>query len=349
MDTITHALSGALAARAMAGGARGPGLPSTAQLVVAGTVAAAFPDTDIVTSLFSTMAYLTAHRGVTHSIVLLPLWAALLALLMGVFTRKPMRGYLAVCAVGLAIHIVGDLITSFGTMILAPFSDRRFAIGTTFIIDLILTGIIVLALLASMFWRHSRVPALAGLTLLVGYVGFQGWMRVQAEAIGRDYARAQGMAGAQVTAIPRPPLPTNWTVVISAGDAYRYAHVNLWRTSMPVVRAQASLIPRMHAGFLPPSQLQWVPVARFGADPARHAVAREAWNASGFAFYRWFAQFPAVYRIDRGNPSVCVWFEDLRFLTPGRVSVPFRYGLCRQDGGPWARFRLSDDGPRPLN
>jgi inner membrane protein len=349
MDTITHALSGALAARGLASGARGPGLPSTAQLVVAGTVAAAFPDTDIVASLFSTLAYLTTHRGVTHSFLLLPLWTVLLALLMGALTRKPMRGYLAVCAAGLSIHIVGDLITSFGTMVLAPFSDRRFAIGTTFIIDLILTGIIVLALLASLFWRRSRVPAVAGLTLLVAYVGFQGWMRGQAEAIGRDYARAHGMADAQVTALPRPPLPTNWTLIVSTGDQYRYAHVNLWRTSVPVVREEASLIPRIHAAFLPANQLQWLSAARYGADPAQHALAREAWNASAFAFYRWFAQFPAVYRIDRGNPSACVWFEDLRFLTPGRVGVPFRYGVCRRDGGPWVRFRLTDDGPRPLN
>src|SRR5512139_3117090 len=106
MDTLTHALSGALLARAMAGRTRGPGLPTTGQLVVAGTVAAAFPDADVVTSLFSSLAYLTAHRGVTHSFLVLPLWAALLAVLIGALTRKPMRGYLWACAGGLAIHIV---------------------------------------------------------------------------------------------------------------------------------------------------------------------------------------------------------------------------------------------------
>jgi len=349
MDTLTHALSGALLARATAGGARAPGVPTTGQLVVAGTVAAAFPDADIVTSLFSSLAYLTAHRGVTHSFLVLPLWAALLALLMGVLTRKPMRGYLWVCAGGLAIHILGDLITSFGTMVLAPFSDRRFALGTTFIIDLLLTGIIVLGLLASAVWRQSRVPAVLGLVLLAGYIGFQGWMRAQAQAVGQAFAHEQGWMDAAVTAFPRPPLPTNWTVVVSRGDEYRYAHVNLWRDSIPVPRPEASLIPRLHAAFLPAAALQWQAATRYGADPSMQPVARDAWNAPQFSVYRWFAELPALYRIDVGNPSVCVWFEDLRFLTPGRPNVPFRHGLCRQDQGQWKRFSLTAAGPRPLN
>ena len=47
-----------------------------------------------------------------------------------------------VCA-AIFVHILGDLITQFGTMILAPFSDQRFGWGTTFIIDLPFTGIIL--------------------------------------------------------------------------------------------------------------------------------------------------------------------------------------------------------------
>lgn len=349
MDTITHALSGALLARAMGRGVRAPGVPTTAQLVAAGTVAAAFPDTDIVTSMFSSLAYLTAHRGVTHSFLMLPLWAVLLALLMGVLTRKPLRGFLWVCGAGLAIHIVGDLITSFGTMVLAPLSDRRFSIGTTFIIDLILTGIIVLGLLASAIWRRSRVPAILGLAVLCGYIGFQGWMRAQAESFGLEVARAQGWEDAQVVALPRPPLPTNWTVVISRGEQYRFAHVNLWRRDMPVANPDDRLIARLHAGFGPRAAVQWHAATRYGDDATLQPLVRDAWNAAGLGVYRWFAELPALHRVEIGNPSACVWFEDLRFLTPGRPTVPFRYGACREGAGPWQPFRLTPDGPRLLD
>jgi len=349
MDTITHALSGALIGRAMSGTTRAPGVPGAGQLVLAGTLAAAFPDSDIVTSLFSSLAYLTAHRGITHSLLVLPLWTMLLAYLMSVLTRKPMRGYLGVCAAGIAIHIGGDLITSFGTMVLAPFSDRRFALGTTFIIDLILTGIIVVALAASALWRGSRVPASVGLALLLAYVGFQGWMRVQAEEIGRAHAAAQGWTGASVLALPRAPLPTNWTIVLSEGERYRYAHVNLWRTTAPRAEPGAGFIVRTHVAFHPADAAHWQVATRYGTDLVSREVVREAWNAPALAVYRWFAELPALYRVDLGNPSLCVWFQDLRFLIPERTAVPFRHGLCRQDRGPWKRFSLTLEGPRPLD
>jgi inner membrane protein len=47
--------------------------------------------------------------------------------------------------------------------------------------------------------------------------------------------------------------------------------------------------------------------------------------------------------------STCVWFVDLRFLTPGRGSMPFRFGACREGDGPWrAQERTSDDRWRPV-
>ena len=144
--------------------------------------------------------------------------------------------------------------------------------------------------------------------------------------------------------LPRPPLPTNWTVVISDDQEYRFAHINLWRDSMPVAAPDAGLIARMHASFLPPAQAAWEARTRFGLSEADHRLALEAWSQKQFGFYRWFAELPALYRIDHGNPSTCVWFEDLRFLVPGRVVSPFRYGLCRERAGPWGLFKLTGDG-----
>ena len=53
-----------------------------------------------------------------------------------------------------------------------------------------------------------------------------------------------------------------------------------------------------------------------------------------------------LYRVDRGGAESCVWFEDLRFVTPGRERVPFRYGMCRDAGGAWAANVLRADGGR---
>src|SRR6185436_5818849 len=163
MDTLTHALSGALLARATEPATpRADELPRWLRMTV-GFFAAAFPDADFVINFIDPFTYLTTHRGVTHSIILLPLWAAVLA---GVFTlltrrRYPWRAFFGMCALGLAAHIAGDIITSFGTMIFAPFSKWRFELSTTFIIDLYFSGIIVAGLIASAVWRHTRAPAVA--------------------------------------------------------------------------------------------------------------------------------------------------------------------------------------------
>ena len=60
---------------------------------------------------------------------------------------------LLVCLLALGLHIAGDVITSFGTMIYAPFSNARVAWSTTFIIDLWFSGIIVAGLAAAWAWR----------------------------------------------------------------------------------------------------------------------------------------------------------------------------------------------------
>ena len=52
-----------------------------------------------------------------------------------------------------------------------------------------------------------------------------------------------------------------------------------------------------------------------------------AWRQEPFRFFRWFAAYPVLYRVDAGNPSTCVWFQDLRFFTPGRGRWPFRFGI----------------------
>ena len=152
MDTLTHAISGAVLARATAPGKpQADDIPLLSRTVI-GFLAAAFPDSDFILRFFDPMLYLTAHRGVTHSIVMLPLWALMLSFIFYWLWRKhyAWNKFFSICALSLGIHILGDLITSFGTMILSPFSDMRFALSTTFIIDPYFSGILLTGLVLSL-------------------------------------------------------------------------------------------------------------------------------------------------------------------------------------------------------
>jgi inner membrane protein len=236
-------------------------------------------------------------------------------------------------------------------MVFAPLSDWRAALSTTFIIDLWFSGIILAGLLASWVWRrsyHARWPAVAGLAALCAYVVFQFVMQQRAVSLGEQYASKSGLRGARVTASPRPVSPLNWMVIVEADNRYHYSLVNLSSGAAPVLAPDAGFVARLAAPYLPLNHAQWVSVDRFGspAAPAQFALAQEVMNHPQFAFFRWFAQYPVLYRVDAGNPpalNVCVWFQDLRFFTPGRGSWPFRYGMCREGSGEWHAYELPGD------
>jgi inner membrane protein len=360
MDPFTHALSGALLARATADAAARNGArfkrPSSANALslrtrlVLGSLAAAFPDADIVLTWISPVTYLTQHRGLTHSWVMLPVWAMLLAWLVSRLLRdaRGARPYFGVIALGIGIHILGDWITSFGTMMLAPISDHRFALGTTFIIDLILTGIILAGLLACALWRRSRTPALIGLAALTGYIAFQ-WMQQQsALAFGAEYARSRNLTQYQVAALPRPLSPFNWSIFVTVGEHYYVAHVNLKRRSTaPPTAVRDSIVRQLSAPYRALHEAQWETIERFGHGDTERTLAREAWSQGAFGFYRWFAAFPRLDHVKHGNPATCVWFRDARFDVPGRDLRLFRYGLCRETGqSTWRTHRLDEDGTK---
>jgi inner membrane protein len=339
MDTLTHALSGALLGRATAPANPGPADLPVAGRVVVGALAAAFPDSDVVLSFVSPVAYLTLHRGPTHSLLLAPFWALALAWLCAAVTRRyHWQAFYGVVLGGILVHIAGDWITAFGTIMLWPLSDHRFALSTTFIIDLWFSGIIVAGLAASAFWRGSRAPAVAALALLAGYVGLQGLARQEALAFGRAHAPP----GAAVQAIPRPVSAFNWMVIVDDGERYRYANVRTVDRP-PLLARLTPWIATLAAPYLPRNEAQWNTVWRYGPEPGTSALAQSAWQAPELAFFRWFAESPLAVSVTRANPSTCVWFQDLRFLTPGREQWPFRYGACRGAAdGAWRAYEWRD-------
>ena len=347
MDTLTHALSGALLARATAPTPSANVLPLRRRIAI-GALAAAFPDLDFVVSWLSPLSYLYHHRGVTHSLLMLVVWTALLSWLCAMLWRggPGWRAYAGVIASGIAAHIAGDWITSYGTMVFAPVSDWRAALSTTFIIDLWFSGVILAGLLASLLWRRSRWPAVTGLAVLCAYVVFQFAMQQRAVDFGEQYAAKSALRGARVTALPRPVSPLNWMVIVETQGRYHYSLVNLSAREAPQPLApDAGFFARLAAPYLPLALAQWVSADRLGSAgaPAQYALAQEVMAHPQFAFFRWFAQYPVLYRVDTGNPSTCVWFQDLRFFTPGRAVWPFRYGMCREGGGGWRAYELLGD------
>lgn len=324
-------------------------MPGLAATLLVGFGAGAFPDVDAFLGLLSPIAYLTWHRGLTHSVLVLPLWAGLLAwVFSGLAGKRDYRvPFFVICVAALGAHVAADLITSFGTMLLEPFSDRRFALSTIFIIDPWFTGIILAGLLATLLLRRSRLPAIAGLALLSGYVAFAAVQHDRALDVGLARAQANGWSDATVIAVPRPVSPFNWMVVVEYGEVYEVAQVNLRRREAIVAGEGAGFLRRLDEPYLPVDQARWLPATRLGVDDDARELAQAVWDHPDFSVFRWFYRLPALHAVKRTPGEQCAWFHDLRFVVPSRDTLPFRYGMCRTDAAaPWQRFELVGEDDR---
>lgn len=306
-----------------------------------GAAGAAFPDLDFALFAFDPLAFLADwHQGPTHSLVLLPLWAAAVA---GVFVaasrrRAPFAQALLVAALGIASHIATDAATAYGTAVFYPLSDRRIGTGTVFVIDPLFTAIVVAALVAAARGARPYVAAI-GLAVLGAYVALLALAQRQALAIGHESLRARALAVETLVAFAQPASPLNWKLIGTVGQGYLEAHVNLIG-HRPLVPAAVPWLGELAAAYEAPSRLRWRERLRFGEREDLRALARERFEDPGFAAFRRFAAYPALSRIDPLGGETCVWFTDLRYDLP-TLPDTFRYGFCRAaDGQPWRLHRL---------
>jgi membrane-bound metal-dependent hydrolase YbcI (DUF457 family) len=168
MDTITHGIAGALIGKAIF---RGEDMFASHHPMNRGRVitwslmlGAIFPDSDVFRDIFSSdpLLVITWHRSITHSLVLLPLWALLLAAVTRAFanSRKweapSFAALSAIYGVGILSHILLDLVTSFGTMIWSPLKWSRPAWDFVFIVDFTLTAILLVPQLLAWVYSHPE-------------------------------------------------------------------------------------------------------------------------------------------------------------------------------------------------
>ncbi len=331
MDTITHGLSGTLVGYA----ARDKFKKIPPKLLVYFfTFSTIFPDFDILFRLVSEQSYLNNHRGITHSIILLPLWGILLSLFFvsilkyKIFLKKHTEEIPAIniktfielyiiSIFGIIFHIAADLITTYGTMILLPIDNQKFAYGSVFIIDLIFTGIIVVGILFSHFCRkYSKSPQIAQIftILLIAYVGTTQVLKINAlEKAKLNFDLESNEQYYSFTILPQPLSPFKWKVYAyhSSTEVFYSTTLNLLdKTETPT----------------------WDYAPKWGTNPDWQPLAKMAWKDNNFAQIRHFFALPAFHSIQENEGSVCLFFQDLRFSNK-YVSNPFVYGLCSHESG----------------
>lgn len=154
MDNLTHTLFGATLARTPLGRA---GRGTTAALLLASNA----PDLDVVSAAGGTMSYLHWHRGPTHGLLgVIGLGVLTAGVVWGwntIADRRPATrprpaaasfgALVAIAMLGVALHILMDLATSYGTRIFSPFDWHWYAYDWLPIVDIYLLVALALGLL----------------------------------------------------------------------------------------------------------------------------------------------------------------------------------------------------------
>ncbi len=144
MDIVHHALIGGAGFL----GAVAADAPLVGAAFVAGSV---FPDLDVMFMAFGKRFFLRNHQGITHSLILAPVYALAISGLLALLPEIAWSWHMWLGALaGLLAHVTLDWLNTFRIAILAPFGRRRFSADAVFFVDgvaLAMTALFYLAYL----------------------------------------------------------------------------------------------------------------------------------------------------------------------------------------------------------
>jgi inner membrane protein len=230
VDPLSHAVLGATVAHGLFG--RRLGLKAAAW----GAAAAVLPDIDIFFRVGADdFTALARHRGLTHGLAFAPslgsLWGYLLArhYARGSPSTATLWRWIGVVTIALWSHPLLDWLTPYGTQLLQPFSDRRFALPVMPIIDPIYTLLLAAGVLLAWRWApapRARVASLTAVALSCAYIGYSAHLNDVAEDIATAQLAAMGVTDADVTAYPTLLQIQYRRVVARSRDVDRTGFVN---------------------------------------------------------------------------------------------------------------------------
>lgn len=264
MDPITQ---GALGAALPQSVARSKKMGLAMLCGVAGGMA---PDLDVVIrSVSDPLLFLEYHRQFTHSLLFIPFGAAIVTVFLWVVLGRrrawPLGLIYGFTFLGYATHALLDACTSYGTLLLWPFSNERFAWNNVSIIDPLLTLPLLLSVLLSRL-SLRRWPAMLGMIWVLSYLSLGVFARDAAESEGRQIAISRGHSPTVIEAKPSFANLLLWKTIYREGDEYYVDAVRLALRGDAVVYPGAS-VPVLDLArdfpWLDPDSIQAKDIERF--------------------------------------------------------------------------------------
>ncbi len=268
MDTITHGLVGAVTAQAVFSSKLGR------KATLCGLVTGVLPDADsLLRNAADPLFRMEYHRHFTHALVFVPL-AGLLAMLPFLLTawgRRQWKTVYFACTLAYAMHAPLDIVTSYGTLFLWPFSSERLKVDWMPIIDPLFSIPLLLFVIWSCVRKSARI-AVVGICVGLVYISLGAVQESRGLRMQREIAASRGHAVERGRVLPTLGNLVVWRSIYIADGQIHADALRLW---MP---GRTSFVPGEAVPLL----------SRLPKDPGMPPVLQER-LAREFDRFSWFA------------------------------------------------------------
>jgi inner membrane protein len=295
MDPITQGAFGAVFAQTQ-------GKPKNiAKAAVIGGLAGMAPDLDIlINSSTDPLLALEYHRHFTHSLLFIPVGGLICSLVLyPLLGRRFGISFLQTllwCIIGYATHGLLDGCTSYGTQLLWPLSDQRFAWDIISIIDPLVT-LPLLALIILAARTKARRYTLIAIVWLGFYFGLATVQYQRALDEGQKLAESRGLK----------------TVSIEAKASF--ANILIWK--IVTETKNAFYVDAIKMGWDKPTIWEGDSVAKLSIERDLPWLDKDSQQRKDIERFRWFSN--GYIALDQENPNRVV---DIRYsLLPQQIKA----------------------------
>ena len=219
MDSVTHASSGALIGMAISQWV----LPDASiSCILLGAIAGSLSDLDFLAEFRGKIAAWKYHRILTHNI---PVAFFLTLVLTGIasFTlHLPLHWVFLLCTSAAALHLLLDVLTSFGTCLNYPLSSKRYSTRSHFIVDPIILLICLYGLISNNAWQ--------AIVVLMLYIVFGLLLKTSMY----KHIKASLPVHLDKNSLQLEPIflaPFRWLVIVKGPESSEYCYQNLiWQS-----------------------------------------------------------------------------------------------------------------------
>jgi inner membrane protein len=217
LDTLTHVVTGVCIAGSLPRTVRGQ---DASVIVVAASL---LPDLDVLSSLSEPATAALNRHLLTHSLVGIALLSVGFGTLAWLLSRR-LGWFVNVMLIGLGVtvHVALDLINAYGVALLYPWTEDRFELPLSFILNPVMTGILLAGAIAVFVarnpaWaaRSSRAALLVASCYLVLCYG----LRIEAERL--MVAQTPPVPDKSTYILPELGSPLQWKAIQPEGSDYR--------------------------------------------------------------------------------------------------------------------------------